>query len=153
MCIQCFILCFKIEVGREECSNLWECSNLSIFSRYGCNFLLKFPGKSKIGLHNKYIKWQKWHMQLRVRWFYFRFWLRLSTISNNIYEKLSFLGIFSCLGCFLPVFGKVKVWLMSELHEKKEVSLVVAFPIFFFFKFSDRGRHGGLLKLMKKDPF
>ena len=23
---------------------------------------LKFPGKSKSGLHNKYIKWQKWHM-------------------------------------------------------------------------------------------
>ena len=33
-----------------------------------------------------------------------------------------------------------------------KVPLVVAFPIVFF-KFSDRGRHGGLLKLMKNDTF
>ena len=33
-----------------------------------------------------------------------------------------------------------------------KVPLVVAFPIVFFL-FSDRGRHGGLLKLMKNDTF
>lgn len=65
--------------------------------------------------------------------FLFRFWSRLSRISNQIYEKWSFLGIFSRLGCFPPVYGKVKVWFISELHEIMKVPHVVAFPIVFLY--------------------
>ena len=65
--------------------------------------------------------------------FYFRFWSRLSRTSNKIYEKWSFLGIFSRLGCFSPVFGKVKVCFVSALHETMKVSHAIAFPIVFLY--------------------
>ena len=48
-------------------------------------------------------------------------------------KKKSFLGIFSRLGFFHSVFGQVRVWFISELHEMMKVSHIVAFPIVFLY--------------------
>ena len=52
----------------------------------------------------------------------------------------SILSIFRRLGRFPQVFGKVKGWLMLELHKFIRTSDVVMFPITFFCFMSEVGR-------------
>ena len=59
-----------------------------------------------------------------------------------------FSSVFSALGHFSQVFGKVKEWLILELHEMIRVLHAVACPMGFNLLY-DRAQQGGELKLAK----
>ena len=59
-----------------------------------------------------------------------------------------FSSVFSPLGPFSQVFGKVKEWLILELHEMIRVLHTVVCPMGFNF-LCDRAQQGGVLKLAK----
>ena len=86
---------------------------------------LKFPGKSKSGLHNKYMKWKKiTHIVA-------------SAISSKIYEKWLLSDIAGRLDCFPQKFwaGKDVVYIRIAWHDK---SAICSYVLSCFSFFSDR---------------
>ena len=84
------------------------------------------------------------------------FWYDLWSISAGrsalTYAKWSFFNIFSRLGTFTQVFGKVKAWLRLEQHKIIRASHLVACSIVFIL-FYERSWQGGVLRHMKIDHF
>ena len=78
-------------------------------------------------------------------YFYFVLSSRSVGRSAKTYE-CSILNIFSSLGLFLPIFGHVMESPLLELHK------MIKMPMVFILIFG-QGRQGGVLKLMKEDPF
>ena len=84
--------------------------------------------------------------------FYFALRSRSPWTSAQTYEKCSELSIFSRLSPFLRLFGIVKEWIITELHEMLRISHVVACPIDFILLW-DQSRQRGSQKLIKNDYF
>ena len=63
--------------------------------------------------------------------FHFALWSRLARTIAKIFQKWWFLGIFSRLGYFAPVFGQVEEWFILELLKMIKTRHVVAYPMVF----------------------
>ena len=138
MCSQLFLFCLMIELGSEECSNLWKIMIFSIFSHLG-----PFPQAFRQVKEWLMLKMQKRNAQndtsvtysCVLNCFYFVLWATLSGRSVQSYEKWSIFSVFNRLGAFPHVFGQLKGLLMLELHKIIKVSYVVACPVVFIFYF------------------
>ena len=65
-------------------------------------------------------------------YFYFVWWSRLVGSSARTYEKWSVFSIFSSLGPFPQVFGKVKEWLVRTAQNNKIVTCSYVPSCFYF---------------------
>ena len=84
--------------------------------------------------------------------FYLVLWSKLAGRSAQTYEKWSFF-VFLVVWILFPKFlGRLKEWLMLELHKIIRLTHRVACPIVFIL-FYERGWQGGVLKVMKNDHF
>ena len=101
------LFCFISEVGREECSKLSKWSFLSIFSPLGLFPQVFEQLKERLIL--------ELHKMIKVleavcvpNCFYFVLWSRSTGRIIQSFGKWSFFNMFSRLGPFPHVFGKVK---------------------------------------------
>ena len=89
---------------------------------------------------------------LRAQLFLFCFVIDVGRRSAKTYEKSSVLSIFGSLGPFPQVFWQVKECLILKMDEMIRMWYVIACPMVFSL-LSNRGRQGGVLKLLKNHLF
>ena len=120
---QLFSFCLMIDIGREECSNLWKMIIFLVFLA-----VLSFSPRFWVGYWVAYIK-SEWNNKSATcsfvpDYFYFVWKSRLTGRSAQTYGKWSSRSLVP------KIFGQVKKYLMLELHKIITFSKMMSFSVF-----------------------